>query len=171
MPVELALPLSLPLFATFIALPAAAAWRRRQVSREASAVALELATFALQVRCVARWLPMDDKLQARVAGLRMADAAPLQLAQHLERGVPETLADAAQRLALRLRRRVAFDRKMLARTAPGLRRGAIAASVPPLLLWALQLAGAQVPAEAPLSLLAAEAAGCALLWRLARVEI
>jgi hypothetical protein len=171
MPVELALPLSLPLFAMFIALPAAAAWRRRRVSREASAVALELATFAQQVRGVARCLPLDETLHTRIVRLHMAEAAPLQLAQHLERGEPGALADAAQRLALRLRRRVAFDRKMLARTAPGLRRGAIAASLPPLLLWALQMAGAEIPAHAQLSLLVAEAAGCALLWRLARVEI
>ncbi|HUQ12215.1 MAG TPA: hypothetical protein VM146_18035 [Steroidobacteraceae bacterium] len=171
MPIELALPMSLPMFAAIIALPAAAAWRRRRASREASEVAFELTAFADQVRGVARCLPMGEQLRARITRLRIAEAAPLELAQHLERGGPEALAEAAQRLALRLRRRVAFERKMLARTATGLRRGAIAASLPPLLMWALQFAGADIPPGARLSLLVAEAAGCALLWRLARVEI
>jgi hypothetical protein len=43
--------------------------------------------------------------------------------------------------------------------------------VPPLLLWTLQVAGVDVPGGAQLTLLVADAAGCALLWRLARVEI
>jgi hypothetical protein len=169
MAAELPLPLALPLFATFIALPAAAAWRRRQASRAASEVALELTAFARQVRGGSRAL--DAALRARIARLRVAEAAPLHLAHDLERVAPEALADAALRLALRLRRRVAFDRKMLARTAPGLRRGAVAASLPPVLLWVLQAAGSQIPAAAQLSLLTAEALGCLLLWRLARVEI
>jgi hypothetical protein len=101
----------------------------------------------------------------------LADAASLQLAQELEHGGATALADAAQRLALRLKRRVCFERKMLARTAPGLRRGAIAASLPPLLMWASQVAGVEIPSAAQLCLLVAEAGGCALLWRLARVEI
>jgi hypothetical protein len=95
----------------------------------------------------------------------------LQLAQELQRGGAAQLADAAQRLALRLRRRVAFDRKMLARTAPGLRRGAVAASVPPLMALLLHMGGVDIPLGAQLTLLLVEACGCALLWRLARVEI
>jgi hypothetical protein len=152
----------------FIALPAAAAWRRRRASREASAVALELAAFATAVRGAARCLPMDDALRARVIRLRVVESAALQLAQELELGGPGPLADAAQRLATRLRRRVAFERKMLARTAPGLRRGAMAALLPPLLMATLQGMGASIPAGAQLLLLAAEAAGCALLCRPAR---
>jgi hypothetical protein len=163
--------LAWPALAAFIALPAAAAWRRRRVSREASAVAVELSLFASSVREAARCLPMDEVLSARIVKLRVADAASLRLAQELERGDSSALADAAQRLALRLKRRVCFERKMLARTAPGLRRGAIAASLPPLLMWASQFAGAEIPVGAQLGLLAAEAGGCALLWRLARVEI
>jgi hypothetical protein len=87
------------------------------------------------------------------------------------RGDVELLADAAQRLALRLRRRVAFERKMLARTAPGLRRGALAACLPPLALCVLMSAGVTIPWTAQTLLFAVEALGCALLWRLARVEI
>lgn len=163
--------LGLPALFAFIALPAAAAWHRRRASREASAVAEELSAFASAVREAARCLPMDDALHARVIKLRVADAASLHLAQDLERGGAGALADAAQRLALRLKRRVCFERKMLARTAPGLRRGAVAASLPPVLLWASQVAGAEIPPAAQFTLLMAEAAGCALLWRLARVEI
>lgn len=157
--------------AAFIALPAAAAWHRRRASREASAVAAELAAFAQSVRAVSRCLPMDEALRLRILKLRVADAASLQLAQELGRGSAMALADAAQRLALRLRRRVCFERKMLARTAPGLRRAAIAASLPPLLVLAYGFGGVEIPPAAQLSLLAAEAGGCALLWRLARVEI
>jgi hypothetical protein len=171
MPSDLPLPLLMPIFGAIVALPAVAAWRRRRASREASAVALELAAFAEQVRSLARRVPLDEPLRARVTRMRTADAAPLQLAQEMERAGPAALADAAQRLSLRLRRRVAFDRKMLARTASGLRRGAVAASLPPLLVCAMQLAGLQVPAVAQGVLLLAEAVGCALLWRLTTVEI
>ena len=163
--------LAFPVLVAFIALPAAAAWQRRRDSHEASSVAIELAEFAASVRQAERLLPIDENLHARLIKLRLADAASFQLAQELQRGGAPALADAAQRLALRLKRRVCFERKMLARTAPGLRRGAIAASLPPLLMWASQATGAEIPSEAQLTLLAAEAAGCALLWRLARVEI
>lgn len=163
--------LAFPILAAFIALPAAAAWQRRRDSREASAVAVELANFAAAVRDAARWLPMDEGLHARVIRLRLTDAASLQLAQELERGGAPALADAAQRLALRLKRRVCFERKMLARTAPGLRRGAIVASLPPVLLWVSEFVGVAIPPAAQLALLAVEAVGCAVLWRLARVEI
>lgn len=163
--------LALPVMAAFIALPAAAAWRRRRTSREASAVALELSAFAAAVRAAERPLPLDDALRARVLKLRVAESASFHLAQELEQDAPTALADATQRLASRLRRRVAFERKMLARTAPGLRRGAVAASLPPLLMWVLPLAGVGIPVGAQIALLVAESAGCALLWRLARVEI
>jgi Flp pilus assembly protein TadB len=168
---ELPLFIAWPLLVLFIALPAAAAWRRRRDSREASEVAAGLVEFAAAVRRESRCLPLDEALRSRIIRLRVAEAASLQLAQELQRGGAAPLADAAQRLALRLRRRVAFDRKMLARTAPGLRRGAIAASVPPVVALLLHMAGADIPPGAHLGLLLVEAAGCALLWRLARVEI
>lgn len=160
-----------PVLACFIALPALAALHRRRASREVSAVASELAAFAATVRDAQRRLPMDDTLLARIRRLRVADSTPLQLAQALDRAEPVLIADIAQRLATRLRRRVAFERMMLARTAPGLRRGAIAASLPPLLVGAISWLGASVPLSAHVSLLGIEAVGCVLLWRLARVEI
>jgi hypothetical protein len=81
------------------------------------------------------------------------------------------LADAARRLALRLKRRVAFERKMLARTATGRRRGAIAAATPAATLVALRLADVVLPLPAMVLLIVMEAFGCWLLWRLARVEV
>jgi hypothetical protein len=97
--------------------------------------------------------------------------ASLQLAQELAHPHPELLADAAQRLALRLKRRVAFERKMLARTASGRRRGAAAAAVAPLLLVALDAGGVSVPLAALVFVVCAEGLGCWLLWRFARVSV
>jgi hypothetical protein len=155
----------------FIALPALAAWARRRESRATSAVASGLAEYAAAVRLAARCLPLDDTLRLRLMRLRLAEAMSLQLAQEAERAGPMVLADVAQRLATRLRRRVAFERKMLARTAPGLRRGALAACLPPALVLMLQASGLQIPAATQLALAVAEALGCLLLWRVARVDI
>lgn len=160
-----------PVMGCFIALPALAAARRRRVSRDVSAVAVELAAFAAAVRDARRRLTMDEALQARVQRLNIDDASPLQLAQALDRADPLALADIAQRLATRLRRRVAFERMMLARTAPGLRRGAVAASLPLLLMGALSAVGVSIPDSAEVALQVAQGGGCLLLWRLARVEI
>lgn len=168
---ELAVFLSLPLLAFFIAMPAAAAWRRRGVSREASEVASGLAVWADSLRRESRCLPLEESLRARLIRLRVGEFASLQLAQEVARGDVALLADAAQRLALRLRRRVAFDRKMLARTAAGLRRGAIAASLPPLAVMAMAWLDVRIPLPALTLLFLVEALGCVLLWRLARVEI
>jgi Flp pilus assembly protein TadB len=171
MAAELPLFMALPLLACFIVLPAAAAWRRRSVSREASDIAARLASFAASTRAGARCLPLDETLAARLIRLRVQEFAVLQLAVELSRGDAPLLADAAQRLASRLRRRVAFERKMLARTAAGLWRGAIAASLPPLGVLLLLLADVRLPPGALATLLALEIVGCLLLWRLARVEI
>jgi hypothetical protein len=171
MAVEFTALLAWVLLAFFIALPALAAWARRRESRHTSAVAIELTEYAAAVRLAARCLPLDDTLRMRLLRLQFAEVLSLQLAQELERGGSSALADVAQRLATRLRRRVAFDRKMLARTAPGLRRGAVAASLPPVLVLALHFVGQDIPAGAQLALLVAEALGCLLLWRMARVEI
>jgi hypothetical protein len=168
---ELPVFIAFPLLAFFIALPAAAAWHRRRRSRLASEVAADLVSFAQTVRLQSRCLPLEPSLRTRLMQLRLADSASLHLAQELEHGGAVLLAEAAQRLATRLRRRVAFERKMLARTAPGLRRGAVAASLPPLMMLGLHFGQVQVPAGAQWLLLLVEAAGCALLWRLARVEI
>ena len=163
--------LAWPALCCFIALPAAAAWWRRKHSREASAVAAELAAFAAAARASAGSHSLDDMLRLRVIRLRVPEASSLHLAEELDRICPDALADAAQRLALRMQRRVAFERKMLARSAPGLRRGAIAAAVPPVLLLVLTSAGTEIPVPVQVVLLLAEVCGCALLWRLARVEI
>jgi hypothetical protein len=103
--------------------------------------------------------------------LRIPEFASLTLAHELPHANPELLADTAQRLALRLKRRVAFERKMLARTASGRRRGALAAVIPPFTLLWLRLANIEVPVLALVLLLCIEGAGCWLLWRIARVEI
>lgn len=163
--------LSLPLLASFIAMPACAAWRRRHLSRLTSEAATELTTFAHAVRRESRCLPLDAALRARLIRLRVREWPALQLAQELAREDSATLADAAQRLALRLRRRVAFDRKMLARTASGLKRGAIAASIPPAIVLMLLGTGLSVPGSVLAALFAIEAFGCGLLWRLSSLEI
>ena len=132
---------------------------------------MELAAFAEAARALSGGPSLDDELRARVIRLRLPEASSLHLADEVARASPAVLADAAQRLASRLRRRVAFERKMLARSAPGLRRGALAASVPPFLLLMLPWGGTEIPVEAQVLLMLAESSGCALLWRLARVEI
>ena len=159
------------LIAGLIALPALCAQARRRASRDASAVAIQLDEFAASVRSAGRCLPLDAAWLARAEALHMPEFVSFLLAQELARPNPVLLADTAQRLALRLKRRVAFERKMLARTASGRRRGACAASVPLLVLLMMALAGWALPAGALLVLLLLEASGCWLLWRVARVEI
>ena len=159
------------LIAGLIALPALCAQARRRASRNASVIALQLGEFAASVRSEGRCLPLDAALLARAEALHMPEFVAFVLAQELARPNPELLADTAQRLALRLKRRVAFERKMLARTASGRRRGALAAAVPPVVLLVMALAGSGLPAGALLVLLFLEAFGCWLLWRVARVEI
>jgi hypothetical protein len=166
---------SLPAIAGFVALPAFAALCRRRATREASQVATALAEFAAAARRdlkrTQRCQPLDADLSARVQRLRVPEFASLQLVQDLPQARPELLADTAQRLALRLKRRIAFERKMLARTASGRRRGACAAIVPPLLLLALHVCGVSVPLATLALVTCLEAFGCWLLWRLARVGI
>jgi hypothetical protein len=159
--------------AALIALPAVGAWRRRTRSREASAVSLELLAFAAAVRRADVALPCDSKLLVRVRQLRRSvpEVVSFDSALGLARASPELLADAAQRLALRLKRRVAFERKMLARTRSGLQRGACAAALPPLAVLVLAAAGVAVPAGGLALLLALEVLGCWLLWRVAHVEV
>jgi len=165
---------ALPAIAGFIALPAFIAWCRRRATREASEVAAALADFANALRrkpgaqCAQT---LDAELGARVQRLCVPEFASLQLAQDLPRARPDLLADTAQRLALRLKRRIAFERKMLARTASGRRRGAVAAAIPPLALLSLRASGFAVPPATLAVVLCIEAFGCWLLWRLARVGI
>jgi len=166
---------TLAAIAGFIALPALIAAYRRRVVREASEVATGLADFAYatrqQIGAGSTCAPLDAGLCSRAEHLRIPEFASLLLVQELPQPHPELLADTAQRLALRLKRRVAFERKMLARTASGRRRGAVAAAIPPLVLLLLRAAGVGVPAMALAVLLCIEGCGCWLLWRVARVEI
>jgi hypothetical protein len=157
--------------ACLVALPVVQALRGRRVSRECSAVAAGLIEFADAVRREQRSLALPDELQLRVRRLPIPEVISFEFAQQLARPDPGVLADAAQRLALRLKRRVAFERKMLARTAPGRRRGAIAATAPGIALLGLRLAGLAPPFPALALLVALEAFGCWLLWRVSRVEV
>lgn len=165
----------LPAIAAFIALPAFIALYRRRATREASQVAVALAEFANAVRRdfqrAKPHAPLDADLSARAQRLHVPEFASLLLAQELPQASPELLADTAQRLALRLKRRIAFERKMLARTASGRRRGAVAAALPPLVLLLMHAAGFAVSSSAWVFVLCVEAFGCWLLWHLARVEI
>lgn len=166
---------SLPAIAGLIALPAFIAMGRRRAMHQASEVAAALAEFAAAVRrgtgTRASVHELDPALAARVERLGVPEFAALRLAQELPHARAELLADAAQRLALRLKRRIAFERKMLARTASGRRRGAVAAAIAPVLLLALHTAGIVMPSGALVFVVAIEAVGCWLLWRLARVGI
>jgi hypothetical protein len=47
----------------------------------------------------------------------------------------------------------------------------VAASIPPLVLFAFHSGGIQIPLAALLFVVAIEACGCWLLWRVARVDI
>ena len=154
-----------------ISLPALCAQARRRASRVASEVATSLIEFAERVRTEENCLPLDAALLARAESLHMPEFASFLLAQELARPNSALLADTAQRLALRLKRRVAFERKMLARTASGRRRGAAAAAIPPLVLLFMSMSGQGIPGGVLLVLLLLEALGCWLLWRVARVEI
>lgn len=168
---DTALMASLLAFGVFIALPAIMAAQCRHASRTASAIATSLSEFAMAAREGASPPPLDELLCARAQRLRIPEVALLLLVRELPRPPPALVADTASRLALRLKRRVAFERKMLARTAAGRRRGAIAASLPPLTLAALHVAGIDLPMSALLILLVAEACGGILLWRVARVDV
>lgn len=168
---EAALFASMVLFAALIAWPALAAARQRRAMREVSEVAVELSSLAEAVRESAACPPLPASLRLRAQRLRAPEFAALLLAHELPQPSPQILADTAHRLALRLKRRVAFERKMLARTASGRRRGAVAASIPPAVLIAMSLGGLQIPLAALVFVLAVEGCGCWLLWRVARVEI
>jgi len=163
---------ALPVIAGLIALPALIAVCRRHATREASEVAVALAEFATAVRRDPQHAQhLDAELCARARRLRVPEFASLQLVQDLPHARPELLADTAQRLALRLKRRIAFERKMLARTASGRRRGAVAAAIPPLVLLLLYACGFAVPLATLVFVVCIEAFGCWLLWRLARVGL
>jgi Flp pilus assembly protein TadB len=159
------------LIGALMALPALeAAWRRRR-SRQSSALATALVEFAATVRREQSCRPLDAQWLAQARRLAMPELVSFELAQQLARPDPALLAESAQRLALRLKRRVAFERKMLARTAPGRRRAAVVAAAPIVILFALSIAGQAIPIAGLLLLLGFEALGCWLLWRVSRVQV
>jgi hypothetical protein len=168
---DTALAVACVLIAALIALPLVQVLHRRRASRESSAVALRLSELAAAVRAAPGTHRPDEDLLARLRRLAIRETIPFEFAQRFAATDPALLADTAQRLALRIKRRVAFERKMLARTAPGRRRGALAAAAPAATLLGLRLANMMLPLPAMALLIAAEAFGCWLLWRVARVEV
>jgi hypothetical protein len=159
------------LLAALVAVPALVARRRQRVSREWSEVAASLLGFAAQVRGTQRVATPDEELWRRLRGLSLPEFASFELVCQLRRPDAELLAGAAQRLALRLKRRAAFERKMLARTASGRRRGAVAAALPALAMLLAGIGGVALPLVALLLLVALEVVGCWMLWRVARVDV
>jgi hypothetical protein len=159
---DLALGIACLMITALVTVPVFQAQGRRRASRESSAVATGL----LELSGV-----VDDEFLARLRKLGVPDSIPFEYARQFGAADPALLADAAHRLALRLKRRVAFERNMLARTAPGRRRGAIAAAAPGATLLGLRLADVVLPLPAMAMLIGLEAFGCWLLWRVARVEV
>jgi len=169
MTTDLTLFVAIAMLGSVLAWPALVAWWRRGVSRDASDIAAALETFSADTRRATHCPEIDAVLARRVARLRMPEIGAFRLAPILPNATPELVADAAARLALRLRRRIAFERKMLARTASGRRRGAIAGAIPPVLLLTLAGSGVEVPAVALVLLIAAQGVGCWLQARIAHV--
>ena len=158
------------LLAVLIALPALGAMHRRRRSRECSEVAVRLSEFADALRDTPT-LEMDEQLLARARRLAIPELLGFEYARELPRPQPALLAAAAQRLALRLKRRVAFERKMLARTASGRWRGAAAGGSAALALLVLQSMGVALPVSSLVLLLVLQGIGCCLLWRVTHVEV
>jgi hypothetical protein len=154
-----------------VALPTLLAGRRRRVSREQSDIASAFIEFANAVRREQRRLTMDDTLLWRARRQSIPEMITFEFVHDLATPAPDLLAETAQRLGLRLKRRVAFERKMLARTASGRWRGSLAAAAPAIALLGLDACDVILPAGALLLLLALEALGCWLLWRLAYVQV
>ncbi len=159
------------LIAVLIALPAlGAGWRRRR-SRELARVANGFMELAQEVRSTGTCLQAHEDLLRTARALEIPELVTFEFIHGSARTTPELLADTAQRLALRLKRRVAFERKMLARTASGRWRGSIAAAMPAITLLAMAPAGLVLPIGALLCLLLLESLGCWFLWQAARVEV
>ena len=159
---DFALGLACLLITALVLLPGVQVVWRRRASRESSAIACAL---------VEGQGVVDEAFVQRLRRLGVPDTIPFEFARQFAASDPDLRADVARRLALRLRRRVAFERKMLARTASGRRRGALAAAVPPATLLGLRLADVVLPVPLMGLLVVLEAFGCWLLWRVARVEV
>jgi hypothetical protein len=156
-----------------IAAPAAFAWHSGRGSRRASEFAAGLTQFAREVRAKNTPLPFPEELERAAVALAVPEQLSFTVALTLARLPADELAAAAERLATRVRRRIAFERKMRARTLPGRRRAALVGAMPILLLLAgvpdVDASGLATSSVGCVLLL--EAAGAALLWRFAKVEI
>lgn len=169
MPTDFTPLIAIVLLTAVLAGPALLAVWRRNASREASEVAVALESFAVRARSAKGRCDIEPALAARMARLRLPELGAFWLAPNLPQATPELIGDAAARLASRLRRRIAFERKMLARTAAGRRRGAVAGALPPLLLLLFAAGGVELPVVALLIVAFAEGLGCWLLARIAHV--
>lgn len=157
--------------AMVLAWPAVFAAWRRHVNRGASEVAAALEAFADRSRLSDMLVEVDAALAQRIARLRLPEYNAFEVAPRLPNATPALVAAAAARLALRLRRRIAFERKMLARTASGRRRGAIGGALPPLVLLGFAGSGADLPGLVLLLLIGALGLGSWLQVRIAKVAI
>ena len=169
---DAALLASMVVFAALIALPALAAASRRRAMREASDVAGALSALAV-VGSQERGVSAARRVV--VASVRSACMRPSS-----PRCCWRTNCRAPLRSCWRTRRNGwhcassgawPSNARCSRAPRPGRRRGAVAASIPPLALLALHAGGIQVPLAALLFVVAIEACGCWLLWRVARVEI
>lgn len=154
-----------------IALPSFAAFCGRRRTRNCSEFANALVEYAARLRLERSPVLVDETLLERARNLGVRELISFEYLRDVTRADPALLADAAQRLALRLKRRVAFARKMLARTASGRRRAALAGGVPALLMLSLAAFGIMLPHSLLVVLLILEGIGCWLVWYLARVEV
>jgi len=156
---------------TLVAAPSLVAIQGRRRSRDCSEFASALVEFANTVRRERRCLAIDEEFLRRGRRLGVPELISFEYLRELAHPDPLVLAEAAQRLALRLKRRVAFARKMLARTASGRRRAALAAAAPAFAMLLLGASGVVLPPGTLMVLLLLETLGCWLLWYLARVEV
>ena len=159
------------LIGILIALPALGAARRRRRSSELARVANGFMELAQAVRRAGIRLHAHEDLLKTARALVIPELVTFEFIQASTKNTPELLADTAQRLALRLKRRVAFERKMLARTASGRRRGAIGAAAPALAMLLARVGGVALPMTALMLLVVLEVLGCWMLWRVARVDV
>ena len=120
--------------------------------------------------------PAFETLLRRRASRESSEVAAALLEYARQSRVSQCHAPLDPQLHERLRRLgtpevLAFERKMLARTATGRLRGAVATAAPGIAVVGLSLVGLAPPPAALALLVAIELLGCWLLWRVARVEI
>src|SRR6185436_3903873 len=95
--------LAFVVLAVLVALPSLAALQGRRRSRECSEFALALSEFATTVRRERRCLAIDETLLLRARRLGIPELVCFEYLRELVQPEPALLAEAAQRLALRLK--------------------------------------------------------------------